>query len=173
MTFGSLGDLHPYVAIALGLRARGHDVTVATGECYGRKIKALGLGFAAVRPNCDWVSDAKLMRRIMQPQRGLERIMREVLLPVLRQTYEDTLAAALCYSSWVHLPGRHSAGRRRAGEREKGAVPPFEMSVPASNKSYAAKAVAFTCSSTPINSSSCGDVKSRSGKSASKSEPMH
>ena len=93
-TLGSLGDLHPYVAIALGLQARGHNVAVATGECYGRKIKELGLGFAAVRPNCDWVTDAEVMRRIMQPQRGLERIMREVLLPVLRQTYEDTLAAA-------------------------------------------------------------------------------
>jgi UDP:flavonoid glycosyltransferase YjiC (YdhE family) len=93
-TLGSLGDLHPYVAIALGLQARGHDVVVATGECYAAKIKALGLGFKAVRPNCDWVADPEVMRRIMQPQRGLERIIREVLLPVLRQTYEDTLAAA-------------------------------------------------------------------------------
>jgi UDP:flavonoid glycosyltransferase YjiC (YdhE family) len=93
-TLGSLGDLHPYVAIALGMQERGHDVIVATGECYGPKIKALGLGFAAVRPNCDWVADAAVMRRIMQPQRGLERIMREVLLPVLRQTYDDTFAAA-------------------------------------------------------------------------------
>ncbi len=93
-TLGSLGDLHPYVALALGLRARGYDVLVATGECYRPKIEALGLGFAAVRPDCDWVADPKVMRRILQPQRGLERIMREVLLPVLRQTYEDTLVAA-------------------------------------------------------------------------------
>jgi UDP:flavonoid glycosyltransferase YjiC (YdhE family) len=93
-TFGSLGDLHPYLALALGLRARGHDAVVATGECYGRKIKALGLGFAAVRPDCNWVADPEVMRRIMHPQRGLERIIREVLLPPLRQTYEDTLAAA-------------------------------------------------------------------------------
>jgi UDP:flavonoid glycosyltransferase YjiC (YdhE family) len=32
-TVGSLGDLHPYIAIALGLKARGHDAVVATGEC--------------------------------------------------------------------------------------------------------------------------------------------
>jgi rhamnosyltransferase subunit B len=93
-TLGSLGDLHPYLAIALGLQARGHDVVIATGECFARKIKALGLGFAAIRPDCDWVANPKVMRRILQPQRGLERIIREVLLPVLRQTYEDTLAAA-------------------------------------------------------------------------------
>ena len=56
-TFGSLGDLHPYLALALGLRARGHDVIVATGECYRNKIGALGLGFAAVRPDSAWVTD--------------------------------------------------------------------------------------------------------------------
>jgi UDP:flavonoid glycosyltransferase YjiC (YdhE family) len=54
-TVGSLGDLHPYIAIALGLKARGHDAVVATGECYRRKIDALGLGFRAVRPDCDFV----------------------------------------------------------------------------------------------------------------------
>jgi UDP:flavonoid glycosyltransferase YjiC (YdhE family) len=89
-----MGDLHPYVALALALRARGHDVLVATGECYRPKIEALGLGFAAVKPDCDWVADPEVMRRIMHPRRGLERVIREVLLPVLRQTYEDTLAAA-------------------------------------------------------------------------------
>jgi rhamnosyltransferase subunit B len=66
-TFGSLGDLHPYVALALGLQARGRNVIVATGECYGRKINALGLGFAPVTPDCDWVADREVMRRIMQP----------------------------------------------------------------------------------------------------------
>jgi UDP:flavonoid glycosyltransferase YjiC (YdhE family) len=86
--------LHPYVALALGLRARGHDVLVATGECYRRKIEALGLGFAAIRPDCDWVADPAVMRRIMNPRWGLQRIVREVLMPVLQQTYEDTLAAA-------------------------------------------------------------------------------
>src|SRR5262249_57217005 len=93
-TLGSLGDLHPYVALALGLQARGHDVIVATGECYGRKIKALGLGFAAVRPDCDWVADPEVMGRIMHPRRGLERIIREVLLAGVRQTYQGTVAAA-------------------------------------------------------------------------------
>jgi hypothetical protein len=61
-TFGSLGDLHPYLALALGLRARGHDVVVATGKCYRDKIEALGLGFAPVRPDSDWVIDPEMMR---------------------------------------------------------------------------------------------------------------
>jgi rhamnosyltransferase subunit B len=91
---GSLGDLHPYVAIALGLQARGHDVILATSECYRRKIEALGLGFRAVRPDSDWVTDPDVMRRLMDPRTGTVRAVREVLLPVLRESYAETLAAA-------------------------------------------------------------------------------
>ena len=47
-TFGSLGDLHPYLALALGLRARGHDVVVATGKCYRGQRWTL----ATIRSRC-------------------------------------------------------------------------------------------------------------------------
>ncbi|HEV3256177.1 MAG TPA: glycosyltransferase, partial [Gemmataceae bacterium] len=50
-TFGSLGDLHPYIAIALGLQVRGHEAVIATSGYYRQKIEALGLGFRAVRPD--------------------------------------------------------------------------------------------------------------------------
>jgi rhamnosyltransferase subunit B len=93
-THGSLGDLYPYVAIALGLKARGHEAIVATGECYRKKIEALGIGFRPVRPDSDWVADPEVMRRMMHPRWGLVRVIREIWLPALRETYEDTLAAA-------------------------------------------------------------------------------
>ncbi|MBV9122709.1 MAG: glycosyltransferase, partial [Planctomycetes bacterium] len=92
-TVGSLGDLHPYLAIALGLQARGHQAVLATGEYYRRKIEALGLDFRAVRPDCAWVADRKVMVRFMHPRWGLVRAGRE-LLPALRESYEDLLGAA-------------------------------------------------------------------------------
>ena len=91
-TFGSLGDLHPYLALALGLRARGHEVVVATGQCYRDKIKALGLGFAAVRPDSDWVTDPEMMRRYSHPRWGLIRVL-QIQLRSSREAYDDTLAA--------------------------------------------------------------------------------
>jgi len=91
---GSLGDLHPYVAIALGLRARGHEAVIATSACYRRKIEALGLGFRAVRPESDFVTDPAVMRRIMNLRWGTFRALLEWMLPALRESYEDTLAAA-------------------------------------------------------------------------------
>ena len=88
-----MGDLYPYLAIGLGLKARGHDVILGTAECYRRKIEALGLGFRAVRPDCTWLADADMVRRLSHPRWGLIRVARMVL-PVLRESYDDTLAAA-------------------------------------------------------------------------------
>jgi len=52
-TFGSLGDLHPKIALGIELRARGHDVTVAAMEFYREKIGQIGLGFEPMAPHLD------------------------------------------------------------------------------------------------------------------------
>jgi UDP:flavonoid glycosyltransferase YjiC (YdhE family) len=92
-TLGSWGDVLPYLAIALGLRDRGHRVAMATSECYRQKVQALGVEFRTVRPDSDWVVDPALMRRRSHPTLGLIRVARDWLLPALRESYEDTAAA--------------------------------------------------------------------------------
>ncbi len=93
--FGSLGDLYPYIAVALGLQARGHQAIIATTLHYRRRIEALGIGFHAVRPaGPDMNTDRDAMQRIMDSSKGSEFIIRELLMPVLRESYEDLLAAA-------------------------------------------------------------------------------
>src|SRR6516162_5176684 len=94
-TFGSLGDLHPYIAVALGLQARGHEAVIATSGYYRQKIEALGLGFRAVRPDHpDPEADPELMRRIMDRRTGSAFVIRDLMMSVLWESYEDTLAAA-------------------------------------------------------------------------------
>ena len=93
-TAGSLGDLHPYIAIAAGLQSRGHEVVMATNACYKQKVESLGLGFRPVRPDSDWLSHADKVRRFSHPRLGLLRVGREWLMPALRESYKDTLAAA-------------------------------------------------------------------------------
>ena len=91
-THGSLGDLHPYLAIALGLKDRGHQPVIATSEYHRRTIAAADLEFYAIRPDITF-TDKERHRRVNEPKRGLEREVREVILPALRATYEDLLAA--------------------------------------------------------------------------------
>jgi UDP:flavonoid glycosyltransferase YjiC (YdhE family) len=50
-TFGSFGDVHPYVAIALELKRRGHRPVIATSEIYREKTDALGLELYPVPPD--------------------------------------------------------------------------------------------------------------------------
>jgi UDP:flavonoid glycosyltransferase YjiC (YdhE family) len=91
--FGSLGDLHPVVAVAHVLRARGHEVVVATSEFYREKIGRLGLGFHALRPNLSLV-DTGLVRRVMDGTRGSAFLMRDLVFPGVRDMYADLLAIA-------------------------------------------------------------------------------
>jgi len=92
-TFGSLGDLHPYLAVALGLKARGHQAVLATHPVYRQKVEALGLEFAPVRPDTPQDQTAAFMKRLVS-WRGSEIVVREFIAPALRQSYEDTLLAA-------------------------------------------------------------------------------
>src|SRR5262249_17536333 len=77
-TFGSLGDLHPYIAVALGLKARGHEAVIATSGYYRQKVEALGIGFRSVRPDhTDPEAEPELMRRVMDRRTGSEFVIRE------------------------------------------------------------------------------------------------
>ena len=94
-TFGSLGDLHPYIAVGLGLRERGHAVTIATSEIYRQKVEGEGLGFRPFRPDVSrFLEDPEMMRKAFHPRSGSEFIFRRVLLPAIEDSYEDLLAAA-------------------------------------------------------------------------------
>ncbi|MCU1330370.1 MAG: glucosyltransferase [Bryobacterales bacterium] len=94
-TFGSLGDLHPYIAVGIGLRDRGHDVTIATSEVYRAKVEGEGLKFHAARPDVSMLlEDRDMMRRAFHPRTGSEYIMRHVFLPPVAEQYADLLPAA-------------------------------------------------------------------------------
>jgi rhamnosyltransferase subunit B len=92
-TIGSLGDLHPCLALALELGRRGHRVTIASTEYYRDKIEELGVGFHSIRPNWD-PTDRELIRQCENLRRGLEVLYRELILPELRGTYDDLLSVA-------------------------------------------------------------------------------
>lgn len=89
-TIGTLGDLHPYLAIALELQARAHRPVIATSEYHRRRIEAAGVEFHPLKPDISF-ADRELHRRLTEPTRGMERVIRELVLPVLRETYDDLI----------------------------------------------------------------------------------
>ncbi len=93
-TIGSLGDLHPCLALSLELTRRGHDVTIATTPHYKSKVRALGISFQPMRPDWD-PTDPQLIRQCDDLKKGPEVLYRKMLLPELRGTYTDLLSVAL------------------------------------------------------------------------------
>ena len=87
-TIGSLGDLHPAIALALELRRRGHQAEIATSGFYREKVSALGIGFHALRPEMTVVDEA-LVRRIMDSRRGSAYLLRDLLFPAVRDMHAD------------------------------------------------------------------------------------
>lgn len=91
-SIGSLGDLHPLLALADESRRRGHQVVITASETYRPYVSALGYDFRRLRPDLD-PAPAR-MEYLSHPTRGPERLMREELFPSVRETYADLLEAA-------------------------------------------------------------------------------
>ncbi len=94
-TVGSLGDLHPYIAVARVLVARGHKAVIATAQEYRVAVQEAGVEFAATRPSHAELGDyQKTVACLFDARRGPERLIRELVMPFLRPAYEDILQAS-------------------------------------------------------------------------------
>lgn len=89
---GTMGDVHPLIALALELRARGHEAVLAVPEVFRERVRPLGLEFHEMRPDID-PQNKELAARIYEPRHGTEYGLRRFLFPVLRESYEDLMEA--------------------------------------------------------------------------------
>ena len=87
-SFGSLGDLHPYLALAEEARKRGHTVILATAPFYRDRIEALGFTFEPLGPPVS-PQDPELLRRLMRSVRGPEYLFRKLFLPHVPEMYAE------------------------------------------------------------------------------------
>jgi UDP:flavonoid glycosyltransferase YjiC (YdhE family) len=94
-TFGSFGDIHPYMAIALELQARGHVPVIATMAGYREKIEGAGLEFFPVRPDIPVPDEqnTELIEKIMEPKTGSRFLTEGLVFPAVRDSYEDLVKA--------------------------------------------------------------------------------
>jgi len=87
-TFGSLGDLFPFLSIGCALHARGHRVTVATHAVHWEAIEQAGLRFADASgiPLPDNLSE--FTERVFDPLRGPRLLIRDLAAADVRVSYE-------------------------------------------------------------------------------------
>ncbi len=94
-TFGSLGDLHPYIAVGQALKARGITARIATCSDYRSQVQGAGLEFAPVAPSlAELGTPQELARRVADPLRGSKALVRGLIMPHLRESHQQLRAAA-------------------------------------------------------------------------------
>jgi UDP:flavonoid glycosyltransferase YjiC (YdhE family) len=93
-TLGSLGDLHPYIAVGKELLARGQNVRLATSIDYRDRVEAAGLEFAPLAPSIAELGDPEqIARRFFDSWRGPQRLLDAMVIAPLRRAYADLRTA--------------------------------------------------------------------------------
>jgi len=124
-TIGSLGDLHPYIALALEMRKRYIEPVIATSNTYRERIESLNIEFQEIRPAMPEPGTPEYLKMhdgVMDPNRGAEYLFKRILVPAVRDMYTDLREAiygadASDRSGWTtgRTEDRHSVGFYRAG----------------------------------------------------------
>src|SRR5215203_287263 len=92
LTIGSRGDVQPFVALGVGLRDAGHEVTLATGKGFETFVSERGLRFAGL--------DVDLLERLQSPE-GKAALSGKNLLGTLKETRsEERSVGKECRSRW-------------------------------------------------------------------------
>ena len=94
-TFGSLGDVFPYVAVAKELMERGVKVAIATTGDYQEMLAQHGVQSLEIgnrmRPMLE--ADPDFGRKLMDQATGPQFVLQELVMRPLRPRYEQLLAA--------------------------------------------------------------------------------
>ena len=114
-TAGSLGDLNPFIALALVLKRRGFEPMIASQVEFRAKIEAEGIGFHALRPGVEDVKDElgydqqTVFRKATNGSSGLPFLVRRIAMPFLRRAYADMMSATQGASLVVTHPSAFAA----------------------------------------------------------------
>jgi UDP:flavonoid glycosyltransferase YjiC (YdhE family) len=94
---GSLGDLHPFIALAQQLKSQGFDPLIAASSAYRSKVEAEGLSFHAVTPSPEelladtGLTEGDVIRQVMRSSTTF--IIEKAVTPYAERSYADLLDA--------------------------------------------------------------------------------
>lgn len=113
ITFGSRGDVQPYVSLGTALRADGHRMTIATGRGFEEMIEAQGLTAAPMPIDFRELIDRPEMQRALrsisgkiEAWRSLKGLMRQLLdemWDISRQVQPDLIVFHVKAAAATHI----------------------------------------------------------------------
>lgn len=93
----SLGDLHPFMGMALALAKAGHEVVVGTSRVLMPRVIAAGLTAVEIGPSLD-PSDPALMEglvdALLDDRHGPVRLHRDYIFPAMARCIDESLSVA-------------------------------------------------------------------------------
>ncbi|MBB3056786.1 glycosyltransferase [Mucilaginibacter gotjawali] len=93
-TYGTRGDVQPYIAMALGLMAKGHRVTIAAPENFASLIEGFGIAFHPLYGNAEEGMNSPLGQSVLRSENTIKlmkyffEVLRDIKTP-LRKSYLD------------------------------------------------------------------------------------
>jgi UDP:flavonoid glycosyltransferase YjiC (YdhE family) len=117
-TLGSLGDLHPFIALGLALQARGMAPVVATSAVHRDRIEGAGVAFFAVNPDQDealrrlGLTLAEAAKKAIADDRFTLRMMQPFLAESFRDLCEIIEGADLVLAHRIAFAAKCAAEKR-------------------------------------------------------------
>lgn len=113
LTYGSRGDVQPFLPLSVGLRARGHSVKLAAPQRFKELVEGHGISFVSLAGNPE-----DLSRRLNDAGYNFIKLVRELMdhaieigADVLRQTEEACKDTDLIIHTFTHAVGAHTLAR--------------------------------------------------------------
>lgn len=116
LTYGSRGDVQPFVALGAGLRAAGHRVTLAAPARFAPMAKESGLHFAGLPGDMEQISRDLVDRGGTSPLR-LMRVLYQHIVPLARSVIVQLRETCRSADGIVHTFLMTTAGQLLAQER--------------------------------------------------------
>jgi len=91
-TYGTRGDLQPYIALALGLMEKGHQVTIAAPENFAEFVEGFGIAFHPLYGDAEAGMNSPLAQSILQTENFIKlmkyffKVLYDIKVP-LRKSY--------------------------------------------------------------------------------------
>lgn len=115
LTYGSRGDVQPFLPLSLGLMSRGHNVILAAPSRFKSLVEELGITFFPLAGDPE-----NLSRRLNDAGYNFLKQVRELMshaveigADVMRQTEEACKTADLIIHTFTHAVGAHTLAREK------------------------------------------------------------